>query len=63
MSKATKKFFKSKTMWFNLITGALTVVDALSGNVIPREISGVIIAGGNLIIKAFQLSQKEANDE
>lgn len=56
---ATTKFVKSKTVWFNIITGTLTVVSALSGNIIPVEISSVVIAGGNLIIKAFNLSRGE----
>lgn len=56
---ATAKFAKSKTVWFNIITGALTVVSALSGNIIPTEISAIVIAGGNLIIKAFKLSKGE----
>lgn len=46
---------KRKRVWFNIITGALAVVNAMSGTLIPNEISAVIIASGNIVISAFDL--------
>ena len=49
---------KSKTVWFNIITGALAVVNAMSGTLIPNEIAAVVIAAGNIIIKATGLTKE-----
>jgi hypothetical protein len=45
------KLLKSKTFWFNLVTGAVTIADALNGRVIPVEVSGAVIAVGNIILR------------
>ena len=42
---------KSKTFWFNAVTGTLSIVDALNGKLIPVEISGTVIAIGNVILR------------
>nr|WAE43531.1 MAG: hypothetical protein [Microviridae sp.] len=47
---------KSKTIWFNIITAALAVVNSLSGTVIPQEIAIGILAIGNVIIKIFTMN-------
>jgi hypothetical protein len=43
--------FKSKTVWFNVITGVLAVVNELSGKVVPTETAATIIAIGNVILR------------
>lgn len=45
------KILKSKTIWWNLLTGVLTVVDALNGEVIPTEVAAAIIAIGNILLR------------
>ena len=42
---------KSKTFWFNVITGTLSIVDALNGNVIPAQYKAAIIAIGNVFLR------------
>jgi len=49
--KNAMKLLKSRTFWFNAITGAITVIDALNGKVIPVEISGVVVAIGNVVLR------------
>lgn len=41
---------KSKTFWFNAITGTLAVVNALNG-IIPNEYAGAIVAVGNIALR------------
>jgi hypothetical protein len=49
--KNAMKLLKSRTFWFNAITGAITVIDALNGKVIPVEISGAVVAIGNVVLR------------
>jgi hypothetical protein len=49
--KHLKGLLKSKTFWFNAITGVVSVVDALNGKLIPAEISGTIIMVGNVVLR------------
>ena len=55
------KLLKSKTFWFNIITGGLVVVDQLTGKIIPTEASASIVAIGNVILRLIttqSVSQK-----
>lgn len=48
----TWKIVKSKTFWFNLISGAIVVVDQLVGSkMIPPEYAASAIAIGNFILR------------
>ena len=61
MKKSITGALKSKTMWFNLITGILAVANALGGQVIPTEVAALIVAAGNIILRMITttpLSQK-----
>lgn len=49
--KTPWKLLKSKTFWFNIVTGTITIVDALNGKLIPAELSGTIIMIGNVILR------------
>jgi hypothetical protein len=42
---------KSRVFWFNAVTGTISVVDALTGKLIPTEVSGTIIMIGNVILR------------
>jgi len=53
--KNAMKLLKSRTFWFNAITGAITVIDALNGKVIPVEISGVVVAIGNVVLRLLTI--------
>jgi hypothetical protein len=46
-----KRFFKSKTLWFNIVSGAVVVADKLSGNVIPEDIATTVIIVGNTVLR------------
>jgi hypothetical protein len=46
-----KKWIKSKTLWFNIITGTLAIVNELQGKVIPTDVSLIVITLGNLILR------------
>lgn len=48
VDKMTKSLFKSKTFWFNLITGLLAVSDVLP---IPVEYQALIVALGNVVLR------------
>lgn len=50
MSVAIKGAFKSKTVWFNLITGALELVN-LAGGFLPPGVGLVISAIGNIALR------------
>ncbi len=45
------KLLKSKTFWFNAITGTLTIIDQLNGKIIPTDISATIVMIGNVILR------------
>lgn len=45
------KIVKSKTFWFNLVSGVVLIVDALQGRVIPPEASATIVAVGNIVLR------------
>jgi hypothetical protein len=53
--KNAMKLLKSRTFWFNAITGAITVIDALNGKVIPVEISGAVVAIGNVVLRLLTI--------
>jgi uncharacterized membrane protein len=59
--RAWRKMVKSKTFWFNLITGALVVTDQLTGKVIPAQYSASIVAIGNVILR--YLTTKPINEK
>jgi hypothetical protein len=42
---------KSKTFWFNAVTGALSIVDIMNGNAISPEVKALIIAVGNVALR------------
>lgn len=49
----SKRFFvgllKSKTFWLNVVGGALSVVNAVEGELIPPETAVSIVAGLNIV--------------
>jgi hypothetical protein len=49
--KTLKGLLKSKTFWFNVVSGALTVVNGAQGEIIPTETAVKIIAVGNIILR------------
>jgi hypothetical protein len=49
----SKKWIKSRTLWFNVITGALAIVNELQGKVIPTDVSLIVITLGNLILRVL----------
>jgi hypothetical protein len=55
MKKSFVGALKSKTMWFNVLTGILAVTNALQGqdSVVSPEISALIIAVGNVILRVL----------
>lgn len=43
---------KSKTVWFNVITGVLAVVDKLSGtDLVSAEILAIVVTVGNFALR------------
>lgn len=51
MRHGMKKWWKSKTVWFNVVTGIIVIADQLSGKAIPVEVSAVIVSVGNVILR------------
>ena len=49
--KTLKGLLKSKTFWFNAVTGTLEIVNLLNGNVIPAGAASTIIAIGNIALR------------
>jgi hypothetical protein len=45
---------KSKTVWFNIVGAAVAVVSSLSGNILPADVSAIIIAIGNIISRSIK---------
>lgn len=42
---------KSKTFWFNVVSGGLSLVNNLQGEVIPNETAATIIGVGNILLR------------
>lgn len=51
MNPTLRGLLKSKTFWFNVTVGIIEIVDVLNGKVIPLEISGAVIAVGNIFLR------------
>jgi hypothetical protein len=49
--KTALNLLKSKTFWFNAVTGTLMILDSLNGKIVPVETSSIIIAVGNVILR------------
>ena len=48
----SKKWYVSKTVWFNVITATLGVVQVLSGTIaIPTEVLTAIVGIGNVLLR------------
>lgn len=47
----TKAWWKSKTLWFNVLTGAVMLGQGQLGIHIPVEVATPIISGGNLALR------------
>lgn len=46
------KLARSRTFWFNVVTGALIITDQLTGSkVISPEVSASIVAIGNVVLR------------
>lgn len=46
-----KKWFKSKTIIFNVVSGIVMVANELNGKVIPTETATALILVGNTILR------------
>lgn len=52
--QTSKPIYASKVFWFNAISGALEVIQTLSGaRVLPPDIAAMILAGGNVLLRFF----------
>lgn len=51
MSKTNKKWYKSKTVWFNTLSAVILAVNELTGKLIPNEIGLTVVTLGNLILR------------
>lgn len=49
--KKLKGLLKSKTFWFNVVSGILAFVNATNGELISNETSGTIITVGNILLR------------
>lgn len=49
--KTIKGMLKSKTFWFNLVTGGLIIVNELNGKLIPTDKAAMIITFGNIVLR------------
>ena len=50
----SKKWYQSKTLWFNIITLVLSTLDTLSGSgFIKPEIYAIIVAIGNVVLRLW----------
>lgn len=49
--KTVKGLMKSKTFWFNIVTGVLVFVNEVAGKLIPTEVATTIVAVGNVILR------------
>ena len=52
---------KTKALWFNILTVTLSIVNALTGTVIPSDVSIAVIGLGNIIIQLFKLKEDKKN--
>ena len=50
-----KPVWRSKTMWANVLGGALAVVNGPTGTYVPPEILAVVIAGLNLVLRVITI--------
>jgi hypothetical protein len=48
-----KKWWTSKTIWFNIVSGAVVIVNELSGKVIPNEAAALVVVVGNTILRVI----------
>ena len=48
-----KSIFRSKTFWFNIINIAIRIIADKSNLSIDPETQGLIVAGGNLILRTM----------
>jgi uncharacterized membrane protein len=46
-----KRWFKSKTVLFNVLSGAVVIANKLNGNIIPSETAAEIIIACNLLLR------------
>jgi hypothetical protein len=46
-----KKWWQSKTVIFNIISGVVVVANELSGKLIPTEVATTVILVGNTILR------------
>lgn len=54
ITKPAKKWFHSKTLWFNLLTGVVSLAEALTPlNIISAPVMLVISVAGNTILRMF----------
>jgi hypothetical protein len=51
MWNTIKGALKSKTVWFNVVTGTLEIVNVLNGSVIPSAVAGTVITVGNIVLR------------
>lgn len=47
----SKKWWKSKTLWFNVVTAAVVLADKFSGNIISTDVAYSIAVVGNVILR------------
>lgn len=52
---------KSKTFWFNLISGVIMFLSETHGKVVPTEIATSIIVAGNIVLRF--LTNKPLNEK
>jgi hypothetical protein len=46
-----KKWWKSKTVWFNVVSGAIVICNELAGKVIPTEVATSVVVVGNVVLR------------
>jgi len=54
-----KKWYKSKVVWFNIVTLALAIINEMAGKVIPTECSASIVAIGNVLLRMITSTKIE----
>lgn len=59
-----KPWYQSTTIWFNVATGALEVVQYLSGaGIIPPGIGTIAVNVGNILLRVYKTSQPIGSPE
>jgi len=46
-----KKFWKSKTLWVNVLAIAGLIIESYTGHVLTPELQGMILGGINIILR------------